>query len=422
MMTENNRLDSAMSAFSELSQPGTDLERLVAAMPSLNGMHLTGASAQVLDAIEGFGSYYNSICKDYPPSAIRADRVDLNAEDAADLFSRLMNTIEVIRDGETERILGRLRHHHGKLPEVEIIEMRRHRDWFIPILLKEFRDEIDKFKSAKRHIQSTDGEHNSIPFFAFYLFSEWNTIESIPVILGCVKLSNDGTFELLGDSIHEQLPRYLAQFLSQDFDQIDSVICAPEVDTYVRWAAVNSYHYLVRDQNITVEDAFVRLERLFHATKLSDASGSPAAEHCYELSAAILDVLQKLGSPLQNILGDKRNLYFVESAIFPDDAEPFTEAEVQAEFHKLPPTRVSDCLECIRSWATFNRPVPKPAIDKARLNAASPFTPNITSPSLIHQPQTQSVVGTIRQAERTPRNARCPCGSGKKYKQCCLRR
>ena len=36
---------------------------------------------------------------------------------------------------------------------------------------------------------------------------------------------------------------------------------------------------------------------------------------------------------------------------------------------------------------------------------------------------TRRVYGTIkRRAPRTKRNAPCPCGSGRKYKQCCMRK
>lgn len=42
-------------------------------------------------------------------------------------------------------------------------------------------------------------------------------------------------------------------------------------------------------------------------------------------------------------------------------------------------------------------------------------------PSQIYQPRQEvSSSTTIRKEVRTPRNAQCPCGSGKKYKKCCL--
>ncbi len=418
MLNENNRLDAAMSALRALSQPGSDLDRLSAAMPSLDGILLTGASDETQKAVEEFGLLYNSICENYPADAIHADRVDLSESDAATLVAKLSKTIEVIRDEETERILGRLRNHRGILPEAEINEMRRHRELFIPHLIKEFGDEIDRLKQRyEGDTGSTVDAHSSVPFFALYLFSEWDTVESIPVVLKGLHLPDDGPYEILGDSVHEQLPLYLAQFLSQDVAQIDSIICDPAVDTYVRWGAVNSYPYLVRDEKITAEDAVVRLERIFDATKVSDENGFPGEGHCFELSAGILDVLQKLGSSMQFMHGDKKTWNFVETSIIDaEGAGQLSAAEVQVKLNQLSPTRITDCLDVLRDWGAFNHSEPRRAL---KSNFAMPVRPakSFTESAPVFEP-----VGTIRGDKRTPRNAKCPCGSGKKYKQCCGRK
>jgi hypothetical protein len=429
MHIEKNRLDCAMMAFHAISQHDTDLERVFAAMASLDGLLLTGASDEVRQAIELFGLHYNSITKRYPPDAFHSDRVSLNAADAADLVARITTTIETIRDAETERILNRLRHHGGKLPEAEIIEMRRHQEWFNPILIREFRDGIDRVKqNPSPDDRPTEDECSSVPFFAFYLFSEWNMTESIPLVLECLDLTDDSQLELIGDALHEQLPSYLAQFLSHDIGQIDAIICNPKVNEYVRWGTLTSYHYLVRDQVITADDAIVRLERNFLATKMMNADGRPSEEHSYELSAAILDMLQKLGCSMQSILSDSKTWDFVETSIFhPKHAEAFSESEVQKELDSLPPTRLSDCMECLRHWASFDPPKPKPAIKSevksdilAALNSIGPSRiPTPINPAPERSQVLQS--STIRKVEQTPRNAKCPCGSGKKYKQCCLR-
>ena len=426
MQIEKSRLDCAMMAFNAMSQHSTDLERVFAAMASLDGILFTGASDEVRQAIELFGVHYNSITKRYPPDAFQPDRVSLIATDAADLVARITTTIETIRDAETERILNRLRHHGGKLPEAEIIEMRRHREWFIPILIREFRDAIDRAKqNASPDDRPTEDERSSLPFFAFYLFSEWSMIESIPLVLECLDLPDDSRLELIGDAIHEQLPNYLAQFLSHDIGQIDAIICNHKVNEYVRWATLTSYHYLVRDQVITADDAIVRLERNFLATKMMNADGRPSEEHRYELSAAILDMLQKLGGSMQSILSDSKTWDFVETSIFhPMHAEAFCESEVQKELDSLSPTRISDCLECLRHWASFQPPLPKPAIKSDILAAVNSMRPSRISTPINPAPEYSQLLqsSSIRKVEQTPGNAKCPCGSGKKYKQCCLRK
>jgi|GEM_PF-645354 len=430
MMTENNRLDIAMASLNVLGQPGKDLDRLFAAM-QLNGLLLTGASAEVITAIEEFGLHYNSICETYPPAAFETQPPSLNSADTVELVGRLLSLCELIRDAETERILGRLRKHEGKLPEREIIEARRHRDWFVPLLLQECQKEIDKIKQKPdpNEPSSVQG-HSSVPFFAFFLFSEWETKESIPFILEGMCLPGEGPCDLFGDGIHEQLARYLAQFLSSDLDRLDEMICDPKVNMYVRWAASSSYPFLVRDKNITLEEAIIRLESHFHKTKVIGEDGRPGTEHCYELSAGIIVNLHQLGGSLKSILGNgNQNWDFVEESIFhrSDSDVTLTESERQKGLLRLPPTRVSDCLETLRHWAAFEQR-PKPSSPRTLTSSvpesAHPFersTPPITSWTPSTTTQSLNATGTIRAAERVPRNAKCPCGSGKKFKQCCMR-
>ena len=124
-MTENNRIDIAMAVLNALRQPGTDLERLFAAMESLDGFLLTGASAEVSRAIEKFGLRYNSICASYPPAALETEPPSLNAADTAELIAGVRDLFELIGDAETERLISRLRKHEGKLPEAETILVER---------------------------------------------------------------------------------------------------------------------------------------------------------------------------------------------------------------------------------------------------------------------------------------------------------
>jgi len=425
MMPENNRLDVAMVTLNALSQPGTDLERLFAAM-QLNGLMMTGASAEIITAIEEFGLHYNSICETYPPAAFETQPPGFHSADTADLIGRLRPLCELIRDAETEHILSCLRKHDRKLPEPEIIQARRHHNWFVPLLLQECQKEIDKLKQKPDpHEKSSVLERTSVPFYAFFLFSEWETVESIPIILEGLSSPGEGPFDLFGDCIHEQLARYLAQFLSSDLDRIDALICDPKVNMYVRWAAASSYPFLVRDKKITSEEAITRLESNFHKTKVIGEDGRPGYDHCYELSAGIIDNLYKLGCLLKSFLGEgDQNWDFIEESIFHrDDSEvSLSESEQRNELLELPPTRISDCLEPLRQWACFEvRPKPFSAILEPLYPSRRP-TPPVTSGAPSTTGQSSNATGTLRKVERVSRNAKCPCGSGKKFKQCCLRR
>ena len=114
---------------------------------------------------------------------------------------------------------------------------------------------------------------------------------------------------------------------------------------------------------------------------------------------------------------------FIDKSIF--SREEFAEAtaqddgsEVSGELSGLPPTCLDNCVEVLRHSAAFEPkqelpqqpPLPRPD---------SHVQPRTFQPAVQTIPPSTSI--PIRKSERIPRNAKCPCGSGKKYKQCCLR-
>lgn len=416
MAHEKTRLDQAAAALQALDQPGSPSDRISTAMELLSGFMLTGASDEVRSAMESFGLRYNAVLQGYPQAAAQT-HPELSDQDARGLMFYLRQACEFTRASETQRILARLRHHGGVLPEAEVTEARRHRDWFVPHLLRECRDQIEKFKKLGDSDQQLPADqHSSVPFFSLYLFSEWQVVDSIPVVLEALKLPGEGPFELFGDAVHEQVPCYLAQFFPDDLDQVDALVRDARANLYVRWAAAGSYKYLVRDRRISTTAAVVRLDRLFHETKIVGDDGRPGPGHDYELSAGILDVVCSIGgSSLSTIAADESNWDFIdETIIHPEDV-----AGAMTDLHRLAPTRGEDCLASIRGWATFtveDEPEPLAAPWPRPRPRSQPVT---TVPSAENWPP--PVQKPIQRTQRVGRNEKCPCGSGKKYKQCCMR-
>lgn len=193
---------------------------------------------------------------------------------------------------------------------------------------------------------------------------------------------------------------------------------------YVRWSAAGRYKYLVRDQKVSVDDAVARLDRLFHETKNTGDDGCPGSEHCYELSAGLMDVIYSIGgSSRSTVFPDDQNWDFVEEWIISRKElnEPSGSAdacETTDVLRRLPPTRIEDCLEELRRWAAFE-PTAKP-LQRPEPRPSERPKPAVSRPS--NQPLPPSVEKPVGRAARVPRNAPCPRGSGKKYKQCCLRK
>lgn len=428
-MDDLTALDRAFETLEVCEASGNAIEKWQEITSKWDGLVLTGVSDDVRQRFESFGVSCNIILDGYvdADSAGATDReieTTLEESDAARLVQLAEKCAIDIRDAETNRILEQLRHNDGVLPAEEIIEARRHQDWFTPLLISECRAVIDRVVAGESS-DDNDGatSHNSIPFFSLLLFAEWSRTESVGVVLQASKLPGEGPFKLFGDAIHEHLPRYFAQFLHGEVERVDEIIRNPNCNVYVRWAAVSSYKYLVRDGVLAVDEATCRLERLFDETKIVGETGRAGWGHPYELSAGIVDTIVSIdGTSVSRLT--PADFEFVDESIIPREeflpnSAPGEPSISNEELQSLPATVVKDCLQELRHWAAFNR---------SRDSQKKPMSPDVggvvkpvaIDPPAPKMPPPKST--TVRSGKRIPRNAKCPCGSGKKYKQCCLRK
>ena len=418
----NRPLDRALGTLKELSGDDSVAARCVAAAKV--GLIGDGVSEAVQLKLQELANHLDATLLDviHVQSEGSADP-ELSEPDACELIDRLRSVSKMIRDEETERILEELRHHGGSLPEDELKLVCDHATWFAPKLLRECRDEIARLEALGGVVENYDEKtYNSIPFFSLHLFSQWNLTESIPVVLDAIKLPTEGPFELFGDCVHELVPRYLAQFLAMDLDLIDKLICDTNVNLYVRWSATNSYAYLARDEKISLEAAVARLDRLFEETKVVDKkTGKAGLGHAYEVSAGIAATIQQIGGASISALATyEQDWDFIDQSIFLSEsflksASKTDQAESEVVVYRLGPTRVVDAIEELRHWACFNP-------TSVRKQFAEPEAPSYVERTDAAQSITPPSIQAPIRSNKTPRNAKCPCGSGKKYKKCCIRK
>lgn len=417
------RLEKAMAAIDELLKDTSASSRFSAAVAELDGFELSGATIAVRESIEAWGVQYNRLIKAAQEST--GDEIaSLSEPDAAELIPSIHASCELIRSIESERVLASLRDDQRRIPKAEIQLIRQYPHWFIPLLLQDCITETEKIEQSKNKKRASSDAVSSLPFFTLYLASELEIAEFLPVLLRGLKLPGEGAFDLYGDTVHDEVPRLLAQFLHEDIDRIDELVLAPSHNTYVRWCSASSYRYLVRDKIFTFEEAVQRLDRLFEATKVADETGRPAMGHQYELSAGIVEVLASIGGGKLSMIGDSPEQwkYIDESVIHQDyfvsSVAPADPSRLTSKLLALPATRLEDCIEEFQRWGSFREdgsteeyPAPKPKPKPA----ATPLPIPRVSQSL-PQPEVAKPV----RSDRTPRNADCPCGSGKKYKKCCM--
>lgn len=421
----HQRFEKSLAVLDRLADDTPATDRLAAAMEELDHFELTGASEALVQSIESFGLQYNRLMK-AAQEAAGDEAASLSEPEAAELVASLRAACELIRSVESERILSPIRDLDESFPAAELNLIRKYREWFEPLLLQECIADTEKLEHWNRKEKGpADDAVSSVGFFLLYLASEWELAEFMPVLLRGLKLPGELPSDLYGDAIHEQVPRLLAQFMHDDLEGIDAIVLDGSLNIYVRWCSAASYKYLVRDKVLTLEAAVQRLDHLFEATKVTDETGRPGMGHPYELSAGIVEIIATIGGGELSTIGDSPEQWkFIDGTIihakhFLNSSAATDPSGLTPELRRLPPTRIEDCVKVLRD-GHWNWSDEIESSQETRVDIPKPAS--LPKPST-HTSQAQPRVAatTVIQSDRIPRNADCPCGSGKKYKKCCLR-
>jgi hypothetical protein len=182
-----------------------------------------------------------------------------------------------------------------------------------------------------------------------------------------------------------------------------------DLNDSVRWAAIIAYECLVRDGKLSRESVVERLrQHLRAAIDLEEL----------EMPGILVNELCNLNP--QEALTEIREAYdreLVEEFLIDRDyAEELIARgaiESEKELAGLAPTYLADTVEHLRDWYWFKPITPRPLRKResvsGHLREAGEYQPSLSSTTIRNE------------SPRIGRNDPCPCGSGKKFKKCCMR-
>jgi hypothetical protein len=315
---------------------------------------------------------------------------------------------------DLDEIIRQLDAAYNRLPKNALHACQAHRELAIPRLINVLQD-------AVRLGQDGAVRAGNAPIFALFLLAEFEATESLPVVMEFLKLPSDIPNELLGDAISEDLPRILAILAGHRPDLLDELIREPEVNESIRWSAITANLHLVRDGRLPRHDVVARLRgHLRHATSLEDVF----------ITGPLMDALVRLNAnEARAEFEEAFEQDAVEKAFWGDLSDLTGELRPDepdwCDFDRLTPTNVADAVEEMRHWHWSD---PDDMQRKQFLSSDIwPFAgDNQDRPPpllLVHDDDSPPYEpSNIRHdSPRVGRNDPCPCGSGKKYKKCCLR-
>ena len=240
--------------------------------------------------------------------------------------------------------------------------------------------------------------------YALYLLAQFREKKTYPLIVKYVsQLSNDDALDATGDLITEDLSNILASVCNGDLSLIKQLIENPEVNEYVRSAALRSLVVLYKHESITRTELIAYFTSLFD-TKLEQRESyiwTSLANCCYDIHP----------EELHDKVFECFDKGYIESFFISQDdityslqqSKEETLAQLQANTHIQ---FISDAIKTMENWACFRQH------KKSRIKTKD-IANLFAQDGDVFTPQ-------VRKEPKVGRNDPCPCGSGKKYKKCCL--
>jgi hypothetical protein len=277
----------------------------------------------------------------------------------------------------------------GRLPVEAIRAAQADRETMVPIFLRT----IDDFLELRGPIDP------DALFFMFHLLGEWREKSAYWPLAVFLRLPPDVLDTILGDCITETTHRVMASVFDGDPEPLYAIIRDPEADEFVRAKMCQVIAMLTRRDELPrdataafLRDCFSQLEPQKDCYVWSGWIDAVAWLGLTELKPLVQQAFAR-GSIDPGWLTFRDFEEDLQYTVDHPDAEPL---HADGDL-----TLFGDTVTEMSGWAGFKPKTPRIETPNLRLRD-SPATP--------HREPLRNV----------GRNDPCPCGSGKKFKKCCL--
>ena len=288
---------------------------------------------------------------------------------------------------EIETIRRALGFNTGRFPTEAVRAAIEQRKATIPVLLAALQEAADT---------ATDTEHASssmLPIYAMYLLAQFREQAAYPLLVKFYSSSRDISLDMMGDVVTEGLGRILASVCHNELEPTKRMIEDPAVNEYVRSACLQALMVLVTEEKLSREHVVDYFHSLFH--------GGLEREPGFIWSALVCDACDLYP---EELLHDIKKAYddgLVDLSIIGmdsvRDALARGKEEALRSFRQHRGGLIEDTVAEMNWWACFTEDTDAPTTE----------CPTIVQPPAVKR-------------KKIGRNDPCPCGSGKKYKKCCL--
>ncbi|MEN8906072.1 MAG: DUF1186 domain-containing protein [Clostridiales bacterium] len=319
-----------------------------------------------------------------------AEEIVINEEQKDNLVVKSKYAISDFKDGiNIKELISKIEYNSGIFPENELRQLIENIEKTTPALLSilEYtRDNIDKIASDDDYFAH---------MFATYLLAQFREYKAYKLIFEILMNIGDLADDIYGDAITEDMGRILASVCNNDISLIKQLIEDSNVYEYIRSAAINSLTVLVVRNEIK-RDEIIKYFRSLYESKLE-------RDYSYVWTSLALNTHRIYPEELM----DEVKKAFKEDLIdnwsigidsFDEELKVGREVALKKIEDYKQFTFIGDTIKEFKHWACFNNSNKEV---KGNYDYVNKKADNIYKP-------------------KVGRNDLCPCGSGKKYKKCCL--
>lgn len=306
---------------------------------------------------------------------------------------------------DTQAVIHALSHWQPmQFPYAAVEAVHTHRELYEPLFLE----------VLDRHPSEFVDEHDEVLTSAFYTLARYCSTAAFPKMIAFLKRMTREEEDILGDSITESVSETLAACYDGDFAQFEALLTSEETYFFARTTPLHAMEILVFENRLdaeTVIDLMERLsERYLHSQHrnaedmlmfLSISLGNLSWDAAERLAGR---VLEERNPPENSDLHRELDYYLTHAH---DEASVRRNREfLLKRYRDVTELGLLD-LENIPFFT-------EPPLTEAEEAAILARWERLKQPNIVPAP--------VRTGPKIGRNAPCPCGSGKKYKKCCLGR
>jgi len=285
----------------------------------------------------------------------------------------------------------------GPLPREALLAAGQSREAMVPMFL----DYIDRLQAAK----IADLDDMDATVFVLYLLAEWRETRAYRPLAKLLRRDPAFLDALLGDTITEASARIMAGVFDGDLQPLFDILLDDTADSFVRGEMFDTLAIVV------LANPELRPRITAFLTDFFDLTGTVTGEEVWWAWAECIAALGLAPFETQVRAVFDSGLITPDHSVFGDFTERLqaTVAAGRPEWFtsQSSNTLITDTIAELESWYCFT-PEYLAKQAEARLKVVSSLIPRGGDPF-------NTVV-----TGKTGRNDPCPCGSGKKFKKCCL--